>query len=95
MPQSKYNNNSEATENFIAQLYLNDAEATLLRNSNSNTYNAYTYKNQVDDYNQTYYQLFYNHFFNKYGALMDAFISAKDMVITKYAIKTTTCIKVF
>jgi iron complex outermembrane receptor protein len=72
VPQSKYNNNSEATENFIAQLYLNDAEATLLRHSNSNTYNAYTYKNQVDDYNQTYYQLFYNHFFNKYLSLNTA-----------------------
>jgi iron complex outermembrane receptor protein len=72
VPQPKFLENSAATENFISQLYMGDNEAALLRNSNSQTYNPYTYKNQVDDYSQTYYQLFYNHFFNKQWSLNTA-----------------------
>jgi iron complex outermembrane recepter protein len=33
-------------------------------NSNSRTYNLYTYKNQVDHYQQDYYQLHFSHKFN-------------------------------
>ena len=35
-------------------------------NSNSRTYNLYTYKNQVDHYQQDYYQLHFSHKFNPY-----------------------------
>jgi len=42
-----------------------DTETTNnLLNSNSRTYNFYTYDNEVDNYQQDYYQLHYSHFFN-------------------------------
>lgn len=77
VPQPKFLKDETATENFISQLYLDDDEAKLLRNSDNNTYNPYTYKNQVDDYSQTYYQLFYNHFFSKYWSLNTALYYTK------------------
>jgi iron complex outermembrane receptor protein len=42
----------------IPELYNN------LLNSNSRTYNMFTYKNQVDDYSQDHYQLHFSHQFN-------------------------------
>lgn len=63
VPQPKFIQDSAETERYIQQLYLSEADAQLLRTSNPNRYNAYTYKNQVDDYRQTYYQLFHQHRF--------------------------------
>jgi len=47
--------------------YLYTEEETLhMLNSNSRTYNYYTYNNQVDDYNQTHYQAFFSREINPY-----------------------------
>lgn len=59
VPQPKFKARVSETEAFISNLYLSDAEAAHLRQSNNLTYNPYTYKNQVDDYRQTYYQFFF------------------------------------
>ena len=40
-------------------------DAAHLLNSNSRTYNQFTYKNQVDKYKQDYYQLHFSHQFNR------------------------------
>ena len=44
-------------------LYTHDQTQNMI-NSNSRTYNLYTYKNQVDHYQQDYYQLHFSHKFN-------------------------------
>ncbi len=44
-------------------LYSHDQTVNMI-NSNSRTYNLYTYKNQVDHYQQDYYQLHFSHKFN-------------------------------
>lgn len=63
VPQPKYRQDTAETERYINQLYLPASDAEHLRRSDPERYNAYTYKNQVDDYRQTYYQLFYQHQF--------------------------------
>lgn len=65
VPQPKFRKDSAETERYISQLYLSEEEALHLRNSSSDRYNAYTYKNQVDQYRQTYYQLFHQHRFRQ------------------------------
>lgn len=63
VPQVKFQQDQEGVEQYINQLYLSDAGARLLRNSDYNTYNPYTYQNQVDDYGQDHYQAFYQYRF--------------------------------
>lgn len=50
--------------------YLYTHQQTLnMINSNSRTYNLYTYENQVDQYQQDYYQLHFSHQFNPFLTL--------------------------
>lgn len=46
-------------------MYQTANDSTNLFGSDSRTYNFYTYKNEVDDYRQDYYQLHFNHKFSK------------------------------
>jgi iron complex outermembrane receptor protein len=46
--------------NNVGSLYFTAADSLNLYNSNSRTYNYFTYKNQTDNYQQDHYQLFYN-----------------------------------
>jgi iron complex outermembrane receptor protein len=64
MPKPKFDEDKVALENHMANLGLSETEATHLRNS-GNAYNYFTYKNQVDHYQQDHYQLFYNYSFNR------------------------------
>jgi iron complex outermembrane receptor protein len=64
MPKPKFDGDAVALENHITNLSLSKQEAANLKNS-GNTYNYFTYKNQVDNYQQDNYQLFYNYSFNK------------------------------
>jgi iron complex outermembrane receptor protein len=63
VPQPKFMHDSVELDRYIQQLDLSEFDSTHLSNSKPDRYNEFTYKNQVDDYRQTYYQLFYQHRF--------------------------------
>lgn len=52
------------------ELFNGDVSALGL--GNSKTYNAYTYENEVDNYNQNHYQFFFDHTFNPFLKLNTA-----------------------
>lgn len=61
VPESRLNNDIEAMEITAMNEGWNEDQTNLLMNSNSRTFNIYTYKNQVDDYKQDHYQLHFSH----------------------------------
>lgn len=61
IPESRLKGDTEGMNNYIINNGLDPAEAFNLLNSNSRTYNYYTYSNQVDHYKQDYYQLHFSH----------------------------------
>jgi iron complex outermembrane recepter protein len=71
VPKAKLKNDKEGMLNYLAvQTSWNEidggkADSLNLFNSNARTYNMYTYKNQVDHYNQDHYQLLFSHSFSK------------------------------
>lgn len=58
-PESRINNDEQGMIDYINRNGLTQAEADNLLNS-GRTYNYYTYDNQIDNYNQSHYQLFYS-----------------------------------
>lgn len=65
VPESRLNNDLAAMEETAIAEGWNTAQKNNLLNSNSRTFNAYTYKNQVDNYSQDHYQLHTSHRFNE------------------------------
>ncbi len=64
VPSVRLNNDIEGMNKYEADgLYTHEQTQNML-NSNSRTYNLYTYKNQVDHYQQDNYQLQFSHKFN-------------------------------
>ncbi len=61
VPQSRLNNDVEAMETTASNEGWNQEQTDHLLNSDSRTFNIYTYKNQVDDYRQNHYQLHFSH----------------------------------
>lgn len=61
IPEARLRGNADGMNNYIANNYLDAEAAAHLLNSNSRTYNEFTYKNQVDHYKQDYYQLHFSH----------------------------------
>jgi iron complex outermembrane receptor protein len=59
VPESRLNGDVPEMQNFIARNYLSDADANNLLNSNSRTYNSFTYRDQNDNYWQNHYQAIY------------------------------------
>ncbi len=57
VPESRLSNDVEAMEMTVMNEGWNDAQRDNLLNSDSRTFNPYTYENQVDDYKQNHYQL--------------------------------------
>lgn len=57
VPASRLNNDVEAMEQTVLNEGWNEEQRQNLLNSNSRTFNPYTYENQVDDYGQYHYQL--------------------------------------
>lgn len=57
VPESRLNNDVEAMEQTVSNEGWNEEQRQNLLNSNSRTFNPYTYENQVDDYGQYHYQL--------------------------------------
>ncbi|HEX8514658.1 MAG TPA: TonB-dependent receptor [Bacteroidia bacterium] len=65
VPESKLRNDEAGMIEYAFNYLPDSEEAGNLFNSNNRTYNSYTYKNQVDHYVQTYYQLHFAHEFNR------------------------------
>jgi iron complex outermembrane receptor protein len=65
IPESRLKGDTDGMNTYIANNWLDTEEATNLLNSNSRTYNPYTYQNQIDHYMQSYYQLHFSHEFTK------------------------------
>jgi iron complex outermembrane recepter protein len=65
VPQSRLNNDTEAMQRTAEAEGWSASQLENLLNSNSRTFNLYTYPNQVDDYAQDHYQLHYSHRFNE------------------------------
>lgn len=64
VPESRLNNDVAAmNETALAEGWNADQLSNLI-NSSSRTFNAYTYKNQVDNYAQDHHQLHFSHRFN-------------------------------
>ncbi|MFY0644922.1 MAG: TonB-dependent receptor [Bacteroidia bacterium] len=61
VPQVKFQGDQDGIENFINQLWITGSDKENLLNSKPETYNYYTYQNEVDDYGQDHYQLFYQY----------------------------------
>lgn len=64
VPESRIKNDLLGMQNYINNNGLDEEEATNLLHS-GRTYNYYTYNNQVDDYQQDYYQLLTSTALNK------------------------------
>lgn len=63
VPESRMNNDEQGMLAYASRNYLSPEETDNLLKS-GRTYNYFTYNNQVDHYNQTHYQLHFNHRFN-------------------------------
>ncbi len=63
VPVSRLLNNRDSMLTHASNEGLSDEQTELLLNSDRR-YNPYTYKNEVDDYTQTHYQLHYSKYFN-------------------------------
>ncbi|WP_247237638.1 TonB-dependent receptor [Telluribacter sp. SYSU D00476] len=60
-PESRLRGDREGMLAYIERNGLNERDAQNLLNSDSRTYNYYTYDNEVDDYQQDHYQLVSSH----------------------------------
>ncbi len=65
IPESRLKEDVQGMNDYINRNYLDAEDAANLLNSDSRTYNMFTYKNQVDHYKQDYYQLHFSHEFNR------------------------------
>jgi iron complex outermembrane receptor protein len=59
IPESRLRGDVAGMNDYIARNGLSAADATHLLNSNSRTYNSFTYNDQTDNYWQTHYQALY------------------------------------
>jgi iron complex outermembrane recepter protein len=57
IPESRLTGDIQGMKDYISRNGLNDEDAKNLLNSGNRTYNMFTYKDQVDDYQQDHYQL--------------------------------------
>jgi iron complex outermembrane recepter protein len=61
VPESRLRNDAEAMELTVEAEGWNSFQRDNLINSNSRTYNPYTYDNEIDNYGQDHYQLHFSH----------------------------------
>lgn len=60
IPQPKFEQNNPELQRYINELWITGDDLDNLNNSDRRTYNYYTYENEVDNYNQNHYQLFFD-----------------------------------
>jgi iron complex outermembrane receptor protein len=65
IPESLLKGDVQKINDYIIRNGLSPDDALNLLNSDSRTYNQFTYQNQVDHYKQDYYQLHFSHEFNR------------------------------
>lgn len=65
IPESRLRGDLDGMKDYIVRNGLDTEDELNLLNSNSRTYNQFTYKNQVDHYKQDYYQLHFSHEFDR------------------------------
>lgn len=58
VPKARLENNEDEMQRYLDHWLYSQNEYDNMVNSNSRTYNLYTYENQIDHYQQDYYQLF-------------------------------------
>jgi iron complex outermembrane receptor protein len=77
IPKVRLNNDQAGMLDLAADNWWDTETTNNLLNSNSRTYNYYTYDNEIDNYQQDYYQLHYSHFFNSKWQLSNALFYTK------------------
>jgi iron complex outermembrane receptor protein len=72
VPSVRLNNDLAGMQQYETNgLYTHEQTLNMI-NSNSRTYNLYTYENQVDHYEQDHYQIHFSHKFNPFLSLTSA-----------------------
>jgi iron complex outermembrane receptor protein len=66
VPSVRLNNDLAGMQEYEDNYLYSHKQTQEMINSNSRTYNLYTYPNQVDNYQQDYYQLHFSHRFNPF-----------------------------
>ncbi|MFT4876972.1 MAG: iron complex outermembrane receptor protein, partial [Bacteroidia bacterium] len=72
IPEPTFKGDIADENRYIDQLYIGGDDLQNLQNSNSQTYNSYTYENEVDNYDQNHYQFFFDHSFTNFLKLNTA-----------------------
>ena len=72
IPEPKFNGDTRELNRYIDDLWISGDALENLLSSNPNTYNSYTYPNEIDNYNQNHYQLFFDHNFDSKWSLNTA-----------------------
>lgn len=72
IPEPTFKGDIAEETRYINQLWISGNDLNNLQNSNSKTYNYYTYENEVDNYNQNHYQFFFDHKFSQFTKLNTA-----------------------
>ncbi len=66
VPSVRLNNDLAGMQEYETNWLYTSEQTREMINSDSRTYNYYTYKNQIDHYQQDYYHLHFSHQFNPY-----------------------------
>ena len=66
VPSVRLNNDLEGMQRYEEHWLYTPQQTQEMINSDSRTYNLYTYENQVDNYQQDHYQLHFSHKFSSY-----------------------------
>ncbi len=66
VPSVRLNNDLEGMQRYEDHWLYSPEQTEEMINSDSRTYNFYTYENEVDHYQQDHYQLHFSHQFNEY-----------------------------
>ena len=66
VPSVRLNNDMEGMQEYENNWLYTPEQTQHMINSDSRTYNYYTYDNQIDHYQQDYYHLHFSHQFNEY-----------------------------
>ncbi|PLX16044.1 MAG: TonB-dependent receptor [Marinilabiliales bacterium] len=64
IPKVRLEDDNEGMQRYLDHWLIDQEEYDHMINSNSRTYNFYTYDNETDNYKQDHYQLFYSYEFN-------------------------------
>jgi len=66
IPKARLESDSVKMQEYLNNWLYSQEEYYNMINSNPRTFNLYNYKNQIDHYQQNYYQMFFVHKFNNY-----------------------------